>query len=154
MAEIIDQESVLNKISNFKPLWRLLLATPGTLQSTLTAYFGSPVSVQVVGQSIEGNVISRRVNLVCDDREIVVCRATTEITVDDPRINEMVNEKRVGIGQIIQLLGAKSEFRLEETGQVNGSFWRRYTLSGPGYCFNIREDFPKILYADIHHDGA
>lgn len=154
MAELVDQKSVLEKINSFKPLWRILLATPGTLQSTLSAYFGTPISVEVTGQEHKGDVIHRKVNLFSPEKEMVVCRAVSDIELEDKTMRRMIEAKEIGIGQIIRTLEAGAEFHLHDVGQANGTFWREYTLVGAGFKFVIKEDFPKILYADVHHDGA
>ncbi len=154
MAEIVDQQSVLDKIRQFRPLWRLLLATPGTLQGTLSAYFGAPITIEVVSQDIRGGRICRAVNLVCRSRDMVVCRAETEISVENEEIRRMIEDKDIGLGRIIAMLNVPANFELDEVGRQNGTFWRNYRLSGDGFEYAIREEFPMLLYADIHGEGA
>ena len=50
-------------------------ATAGTLQGTLSAYFGAPVTVEVVSQRVDGDTVHRAVDLVCKERGLVACRA-------------------------------------------------------------------------------
>ncbi len=150
MAEITDQAQMLEKLAGFSPLRRLLLAVPGTLQSTLSAYFGHPVTVAVLSQGPQGAVIRRAVNLVCETLGMVVVRAVTDITVDDPHVRSLVETQAMGLGQIVASLEARTSFELEDVGRGAGTFWRRYRLEGPGFTYLIREEFPMILYADVH----
>jgi chorismate-pyruvate lyase len=150
MAEIVDQAELLAKLRGFSPLRRLLLAVPGTLQSTLSAYFGHPVTVSVISQVPQGAVIRRAVHLVCDDLGMVVVRAVTDVTVADPDVRALVEAQTMGLGQIVASLAARTNFELEDVGRGSGTFWRRYRLEGPGFTYLIREEFPTILYADVH----
>ena len=74
MAEILDLDAVLRMLDGFGPLRRVILATPGTLQGTLSAYFGEPVDVDVQVQDDDGDRkrFVREVNLVCRRRGLVV----------------------------------------------------------------------------------
>jgi hypothetical protein len=150
MAEIVDQAQLLATLRGFSPLRRLLLAIPGTLQSSLSAYFGHPVTVQVVSQATQGAVIRRAVNLVCQDLGMVVVRAVSDITVHDEHVRSLVEAQQMGIGQIVASLDVRTDFELEDVGRGEGTFWRRYRLEGPGFTYLVREEFPTILYADVH----
>jgi hypothetical protein len=150
MAEIVDQAQLLAKLRGFSPLRRLLLAIPGTLQSSLSAYFGHPVTVQVLSQATQGAVIRRTVNLVCEDLGMVVVRATSDITVTDDHVRSLVEAQQMGIGQIVASLDVRTAFVLEDVGRGEGTFWRRYRLEGPGFTYLVREEFPTILFADVH----
>ena len=68
----------------------VLLATAGTLQGTLSAYFGSPVTIEVVSQAVDDGTIRRTVDLVCKERELVTCRAHTDIHVEDGQIRQLI----------------------------------------------------------------
>ena len=150
MAEIVDQAQLLAKLRGFSPLRRLLLAIPGTLQSSLSAYFGHPVTVQVVSQATQGAVIRRTVNLVGEDLGMVVVRAASDITVSDDHVRSLVEAQQMGIGQIVASLDVRTDFVLEDVGRGEGTFWRRYRLEGPGFTYLVREEFPTILFADVH----
>ena len=146
MADIVDPARLLEQLRGFSPLRRVLLATAGTLQGALSAYFGAPVTVDVVSQDADHGVMHRTVDLVCKDRRLVACRATTEIDVADPRIREMIVERNLGLGQIATLLGVRTSFELDEVGQEASTFWRTYRLWGEGFRFRITETFPAELY--------
>ena len=75
MADVVDLPALLDRIQGFPPLQRVLLATAGTLQGTLSAYFGAPVTVEVVSQTVEGEAMHREVDLVCKERDLVACSA-------------------------------------------------------------------------------
>lgn len=156
MAEIYPIQEVLDKIKGFNPLQRILLATSGTLQGTLSAYFGKPVTIEMVSQhtprSDAPGVIRRKVKLVCDSRP--VCFARTTIYTTDQRIIDLINTQELGLGQIMQQEDIKPEFKLKRVGQNASRFWRDYSLSGPsesdlsdcGIIYHIREEFPQELY--------
>jgi hypothetical protein len=149
MADIVDLSHLLNLLRDFSPVRRVLLATAGTLQGTLTAYFGAPVTVEVVSQSDTGDVMERTVDLVCRDRGLAVCRATTTIKVADAGIRELIAERRLGLGQIAALLGAGTSFELDDAEDGAASFRRSYRLWGEGFEFRITEVFPAHLYPDV-----
>lgn len=156
MAEIYPIQEVLNQIEEFNPLQRILLATSGTLQSTLSAYFGESVTIEVVSQHVPRadapGVIRRKIRLVCNSKP--VCFAETTIYATDSEVIELINAQELGLGQIMQKQGIKPEFKLRRVGQDSSRFWRDYLLSGPqgsdlldcGVTYHIREEFPQELY--------
>ncbi|MGH8773894.1 MAG: hypothetical protein ACRDWI_01555 [Jiangellaceae bacterium] len=146
MADVVDLAQLLDKLEGFSPLRRVMLATAGTLQGTLSAYFGAPVTVEVVSQTAENAKIHRVVNLVCKKRELVTCRAETEVHVEDRLMRELIAERSIGLGQISTLLGVRTNFELEAAAEDETSFWRRYRLWGDGFQFRITETFPGELY--------
>lgn len=147
MADIVDLPALLAKVSGFPPLHRVLLATAGTLQGTLSAYLGAPVTVEVRSQTAAGDAIHREVDLVCKELDLVACSATTEIRVDDPRVRQLIVERSIGLGQIVALLGEKATVELDEVGDGADTFWRRYRMWGDGFSYVITETFAKELYA-------
>jgi chorismate-pyruvate lyase len=147
MADIVDLPALLAQVQGFTPLQRVLLATAGTLQGTLSAYLGAPVTVDVVSQTVRGDAVHREVELVCKERDLVACRATTEIRVSDERIRQLIVERSIGLGQIIALLDERAAFELEEVADQPDTFWRRYRMWGDSFDYLITETFPKDLYA-------
>ena len=124
MAEILDLEGTLATLRDFGPLRRVILSTPGTLQGTLTAYFGSQVEVDVRFQddSRDEKHFTREVDLLCRKNEAVVCRARTDVIVEDEDLRRMLCERKMGLGQIIELLRIPCGFELEEVGSDAESF--------------------------------
>jgi chorismate-pyruvate lyase len=147
MADIVDLPALLDQLQGFPPLQRVLLATAGTLQGTLSAYLGAPVTVDVVSQTVQGESVHREVELVCKEQDLVACRATTEIRVADERMRQLIVERSVGLGQIVALLGERAQFELEEVADEPDEFWRRYRMWGDSFSYIITETFPKGLYA-------
>jgi hypothetical protein len=147
LADIVDLTALLAQLQGFPPLQRVLLANAGTLQGTLSAYFGAPVTVDVVSQTVRGESVHREVELVCKERDQVVCRATTEIRVADERMRQLIIERSVGLGQIVALLGESAQFELDQVADEPGRFWRRYRMWGDSFSYVITETFPKDLYA-------
>ncbi|HKE74818.1 MAG TPA: hypothetical protein VKB57_14450 [Acidimicrobiales bacterium] len=146
MADIVDLSALLEQIRGFSPLQRILLATAGTLQGALSAYFGAPVTIEVRSQSLQHTTVHREVDLVCKELDLVACSAVTEIEVRDPRIRELIADGTVGLGQIVALLGVRANFELVDVGSDDGTFWRRYHMAGDGFDYLITETFPVWLY--------
>ena len=148
MAEILNPEQVLRQLRDFGPLRRILLATPGTLQGTLSAYFGAPVTVQVrdQGDAQDHKHFVREVDLVCEPLRITACSARSRIDVEDEEIRTLIRDRRIGLGQIIEVLRVPTTFELDAVGSRDDCFWREYTLEGAGFRYHIREEFPAELY--------
>jgi chorismate-pyruvate lyase len=147
MADVVDPTRLLDTIKGFSPWQRVLLGTAGTLQGTLSAYFGAPVTVEVRAQHVDGNDLHREVDLVCKERRLVACSAVSDIHVDDARMRELIIERNIGLGQISALLDLRTTFELLDAGRDDGTFWREYLLSGERFRYRIHERFPTDLYA-------
>ena len=148
MAEIVDKQDLLERIRPFSPLRRVLLATPGTLQATLSAFFGTAIGVRVKRQQEAAGTLLRTVSLVLPDLELEVCSASTKARVTDPQMRRLLWERTLGIGRIAAMLGASASFRLDDAGEATATFWRVYQLWGAGFHYRIREAFPGSLYPD------
>ncbi len=148
MAEIVDLQRELALIRGFSPLRRILLATPGTLQTALSAFFGAKVSVKVRDQEERSETVLRKADLVCVELGLDVGFASTEAQITDPDVRRLVLARELGVGQITALLGAGASFRLDEVGEEGDDFWRSYRLWGDGFSYRIRERFPGALYPD------
>lgn len=150
MAEILHLEEVLEKLGGLRPLHRMLMATAGTLQTTLAAYFGEPVDVEVGAQSEEedeeGATLLRAVKLVCRDSREVACHAQTRIEVRNDLVLKLIRERNIGLGQICETLGLRATFVLDDVCLDDTCLWREYRLEGPGFCYHIREELPRELY--------
>jgi hypothetical protein len=150
MAEILNPEDMLKMIGDYQPLARVFLATAGTLQSTLSAYFSTPVVVEVVSQHESEGLIVRAVNLVRSDSGDTVVRATTTIQASRDDVLEMVRAEHHGVGQILILLDIRSQFELLEVGEDHGTVWRLYRLAGEGVSYEIREEFPRAAFSALN----
>lgn len=148
MSELRRPEDALALLAGLAPLRRVLLATAGTLQGTLSAWFGERVDVRVVSQSEldGGKRLLREVELVGRASGATVCRATSRIEVDDEGLLADIRAGRLGLGQICEGRGLRASFVLEDAGEDATCFWRRYRLEGPGFRYAIREEFPAALY--------
>ena len=150
MAEIYPIEDVLRKLELFSPVQRILLATPGTLQSTLSAFFASPVKVRVTSQEHVPDTANwtRSVDLYIekDGDQQVVCVAESEVVIEPKEAQELIEAEQLGIGQIMEYLGIRPKFTLTHTNYDAIAFWRLYILKGGGITYEIREYFPAQLY--------
>ena len=145
LAEYIEVAQTLDKVKDFTPLQRILLTATGTLQGVLSAYFGQQVRVVVRKQAVEDRwVVHRVADLMAG--ELVVCHADSQITLTLDKVREELLAKQKGIGQILEALGIRPEFRLLEVGRGDGDFWRVYKLEGPGVVYRITETFPEGLF--------
>lgn len=149
MADVIDPSHLLEVLRGFSPLRRVVLANAGTLQGTLSAYFGAAVTVEVRSQTIDGDEMHRFVDLVCRERDLTVCTATTVIHVADSAVRALIVEQHLGLGQIAALLGVSTSFALEAAADGEHDFWRTYRMWGDGFEFRITETFPAHLYPDV-----
>lgn len=136
------------QLANLDPLRRNLLSCQGTLQEALAVHFQTPIYVRIARQRLEPETqhIFREVDLVRDSDNTSVCRATTEIEVQDTKARQLVLEQQLGLGQIFHILQLETQFTLEAIGEDPTSFWRSYRLSAPGICCRIREEFPRRLF--------
>lgn len=145
MAELIEITRALKVVKDFNPIQRVLLTCAGTLQGTLSAYFGTEVTVEVVHQD-EGESNSIRRSVVLKAGETVVCTAESALYLDRPDIRQEVLDQKVGIGQILEKLDVKARFRLLTVSEAEDTFQRHYELKGLGVTYWITEIFPKSLY--------
>jgi len=147
MSEVNLPQETLEKLRGFSPIQRVLLVAPGTNQSNLSAYFTVPIAVKVLSQvQDESKVYHRKVNLLAGDR--VVCRAISKISVLHSTLEREIQEQQLGIGHILAKFDLRPRFELQETGQDEKSFWRKYSLVAPGIVYNIHEWFPKALFEE------
>jgi hypothetical protein len=149
VADIVDLAGLLEQIRSFPPLQRMLLGTAGTLQGTLSAYFGAPVTIEVRSQTLRGSAVHREVDLVCKELDLVACSANTEVEVEDEQIRELIADGSIGLGQIVALLGVRATFELTDVGGDATTFWRIYHLAGDGFDYTITETFPAWLYGGV-----
>lgn len=145
MAELIEITRALEKVERFTPLQRILLLSAGTLQGTLSAFFGKEILVRVTQQSEDANhVIHRSADL--HDRNVVVCTAESQIEILRADIRAEVMAGTTGIGQVLEMHGIRPSFELDRVEQDDRWFHRLYVLRAPGVVYHIRETFPQILY--------
>ena len=148
MAELLGITQALEMLRphGFTPLQRLLLCQTGTLQSTLSAYFGRETRVRVVHQRDNYGVIHRLAQLRVGAR--VVCEANSCLDITREDVRQKVLEGRMGIGRVLEAMGVRTSFKLLEVGQDERSFWRTYNLEAPGVHYRITELFSRTLYLE------
>lgn len=152
MAELVEITRALDLVREFPPLHRILLTCTGTLQGTLSAYFGEEVRVEVVRQSFEDRdshiVVYRRADLYIPraDSPLVVCRARSDLAIASGEVKTRVLSRELGIGQVLEVLGLRPSFTLLHVGRDHQAFWRAYKLEAAGVTYEIRERFPLELY--------
>ena len=152
MAELANITEALKMLEGFSPIQRVLLTCTGTLQGTLSAYFGEAVEVQVLNQiTLRLGRYSRKVRLFTPSNNQSVCRAYTSIITTSPEVIDLIEGEKLGIGQVLEHLGLKPRFKLRRVGQSENSFARDYELASSvdGMLivnYQINEIFPKELY--------
>ncbi|KAJ3290151.1 hypothetical protein HDU76_007435 [Blyttiomyces sp. JEL0837] len=151
-----SRETAISLPEEISPMERVILTANGNVQRILSAFFNSPVKVEIIrnkrleaSEQTNGSSIAeydRQVNLLCFDK--VCCTATSTVVLTDERYLKLVAEQNVGIGQLFRYLNILPEFDLRNVGRDSTKFWRRYTLSSPGVICDIEEVFPCGLFAD------
>ncbi|KAJ1536404.1 hypothetical protein HK405_015250, partial [Cladochytrium tenue] len=139
----------------FGPMERVLLTANGNVQRILSAFYNSPVTVEVLRNDlVPESQRSHPLALAEYDREVqllvsgnVCCTATSTVRLMDKEHLELVAEKHVGIGQLFRYLNVLPAFELLELGRGEGFFWRLYTLASSGVHCEIKEVFPDDVFA-------
>ena len=160
MADIVEIERALAIVQKFDPLQRVLLTCTGTLQGTLSAWFGGPMKIVVIEQGQQGTLVvgeTPLVDVMVFQRVIemkhkgkCVMRADSTITTTRAEIENLIMERNLGLGQIMEKLGIRPEFNLLEADQDGDDFWRVYELLGHEVTYRIKEVFPQRLYRLRH----
>lgn len=155
MADVVEVERALAMVKGFDPIQRVLLTCTGTLQGTLSAWFGGPMEIAVVEQTEhrEKNLdFARSIEMRYQDQ--CVMRAFSGIRTTREDVKSLVKEQRLGLGQILEKLEIRPEFVLVEAEQDDESFWRVYELHGAGMLYRIKEIFPKCWYTTSLREGS
>lgn len=104
MAELYPIEDVLETLAGFSGIQRVLLSTTGTLQTALSAYFGSVVNVRVVQQNKQDdtNQYFRSVEMFFESMpDLVICHASSKIICEKSKYAAEIEKGDLGIGQIM-----------------------------------------------------
>ncbi len=155
MADIIEIERALAMVQNFHPLQRVLLTCTGTLQGTLSAWFGGPMEIVVIDQGQQAALMvepGREDDLIfhraIEMKHLGKCmmRAASTIATTREDVRDLVLEQTLGLGQIMEKLGIRPAFKLLEADQDDDDFWRVYELDGGAVLYRIKEIFPQRHY--------
>ena len=109
--------------------------------SYCSAYYGAPVSVQVLKcEPVGPMAFDREVNLLVDGK--VFCTAVGKIELFSDICKTAIEEKNVGVGQLFRFLGVLPSFKLLSSGRnPDGALWRDYDLSCPQIRCRFVETF-------------
>ncbi|KAL7473111.1 hypothetical protein ACHAXS_013500 [Conticribra weissflogii] len=160
--------------SNFTPLERIAVTANGNLQRIFSSYYDAPVHVHVDScvrrrapdvSSTEGGLSSFNNTYTqsdCDthavwDRVVrisvhgtTICKATSIIHVHSSSCVRLIEEGRVGLGQLFRYLNKLPTFSLIEAGRTElsklqnefeGGIWRTYELQCEEMLCIIHEEF-------------
>ncbi|KAE9394930.1 hypothetical protein BT96DRAFT_942770 [Gymnopus androsaceus JB14] len=133
---------------------RIMLTAQGDLQRLLSAFFADVITVEVlytnnsprnVPASPEKPIIQRRkVLLKC--RGVVVCTATSTVTLTSPECERLILDDKFAIGQTFRQMKQVPAFALKDVEVVGfpsrEELRRTYTLTSPGIECEILEVFP------------
>ena len=160
VADIIEIERALEAVQQFNPLQRVFLTCTGTLQGTLSAWFGGPMEIVVMEQAEQGTLMLGENHIegmltfhrIIEMRHSGKCimRADSTILTEREDVIDLLTKKKLGIGQIMETLGITPEFRLLEADTNAADFWRVYELVGDRVTYRIKETFPQHLYKTGH----
>ncbi|KAL6063923.1 Mu-NS [Balamuthia mandrillaris] len=135
----------------YNGLERIVLAANGNLQRIMSAYYNSKVTVQILKserRAGESNVYDRDVNLLCKGK--IFCNAKSVVTLQKKEHLELIEENKVGLGQLFFYLRLLPSFELHHTARgapdSNMLMLRDYTLSADGIVCDIHEEFTKDMF--------
>jgi len=166
MLEEKKIQELLEKLDKYElnALERIVLANDGTVQSLLSVIFMVPVSVEVIAQlELYGNIY-RWVKLVArysNVQEQVVCLAMSIIPIKENSEDFIkgIKEAKLGIGQLLSLLGFMTKREILGYYSDTLTFARVYRITGKKSKEDkkcdilITEVFPKKLYEKIGRRG-
>lgn len=133
--------------AGFTGLERIVLSANGNLQRLMSAYYNSPVSVEIIKNDRVGqtSIFEREVNLTCFGKAF--CNAKSTVTIKKEEHLRLVLEEKVGIGQLFFHLRLLPSFVLLQAGRSGGvSLWREYRLEADSIVCEIREEFVADLF--------
>ena len=93
MSELIEITRALELVKEFNPLQRVLLTCAGTLQGTLSAFFGQEIGVRVIMQEESGGELIRAAQL--HTPQLIVCTANSQLTVTRPDVLDQVLSQEI-----------------------------------------------------------
>lgn len=142
-------------ISN--PLDRMAVTANGNLQRLFSSYYDAPVAVEMVHctrqevpnlDAIESSsdfettaIWHRRVLLKIFGNQ-TFCTADSVVEVHSREVEDLVESRKVGIGQLFRHFNILPEFTLVAAGpRTDGGFWRNYTLESDLVTCSIHEVF-------------
>ncbi|KAI9332840.1 hypothetical protein BDR26DRAFT_869023, partial [Obelidium mucronatum] len=146
----------------YSSLERILLTANGNVQRILSAFYNAPISVKIIKNerkipakapiTAADNAIlaeyDRHVELLCESQ--VLCTATSTVTLWNPEHLRLVDQEKIGIGQLFRYLNILPDFELLQVGRDGNSFWRVYTLSsGDDVKCVLKEVFPNGVFERI-----
>lgn len=166
--EEINEESISNMLSvipkNLSPIERIIISNEGTVQTLLSVLFEVPVQVVVLNQTtvpaLYGKQIVRWSKLVAKyspSDEITICLAESIVSTDDEGFINGMNEKKMGIGQLIAAKDIPTRRRILGFHSDDCIFARNYVIEDVGMteignhlsCL-ISEVFPKTGYSRVN----
>ncbi|KAJ3249810.1 hypothetical protein HDU77_007418 [Chytriomyces hyalinus] len=154
---------------------RILLTANGNVQRILSAFYNLPITVKILknektfpsakitstldpAQLPDSEIASpesptqpqilaefdRKVQILCNNR--VVCTATSTVTLCNAEYLRLIDQEKIGIGQLFRYLNILPDFELIHVGrdESGDNFWRVYSLSsGDNVHCVLKEVFPK-----------
>ncbi|KAJ3887486.1 hypothetical protein GG344DRAFT_90454 [Lentinula edodes] len=147
----------------YSGLERIMLAAQGDLQRLLSAFFADIINVEVIyatntprtaPASPSSPIIqTRKVLLKC--RSVVVCTATSTVTLTSPECERLILDEKFAIGQTFRQMKQVPTFALknvdvEQIPEGDEELRRTYTLTSKGIQCEILEVFPS---RDMFVDG-
>ncbi|KAJ3386919.1 hypothetical protein HDU80_000281 [Chytriomyces hyalinus] len=173
------RETSISLPKEFSPLERILLTANGNVQRILSAFYNLPITVKILknektfpsakitstldpAQLPDSEIVSpesptqpqilaefdRKVQILCNNR--VVCTATSTVTLCNAEYLRLIDQEKIGIGQLFRYLNILPDFELIRVGrdESGDNFWRVYSLSsGDNVHCVLKEVFPKNVFS-------
>jgi len=130
----------------FSALERILLTANGNLQRIISSFYNAPVTVQIIRNKRVGDwVYDREVKLIVHSK--CFCKATSKVVLHSKECTEVIENGKVGIGQLFRHFNILPRFRLLTAGRTEGGFYRLYDLNSNHVSCRILEEFPNSVFS-------
>ncbi|KAJ3227286.1 hypothetical protein HK099_002650 [Clydaea vesicula] len=154
LGDIMNSREIsISLPKGFTPLERILLTANGNVQRIISSYYNSPVTVEIISNQLKNssntdsvNVYEREVNLHCMNN--ICCNAVSTIKVSNEDYIDLIENQKVGVGQLFRYCNLLPEFVLLNVGKNEEKkiFFRFYILKSNGIEINIKETFPLNVF--------
>jgi chorismate-pyruvate lyase len=137
--------------ADISPVERLILCSEDMVQTNLRTLLRVSVVVEVLSQEQSSDEIYREVRLAAQypQQSITACTARSIIPINsnNKEFINAINEKKLGIGQILQAMGQRDERHISRIYADEYDISRDYTITGKNLYLTITEVFPRSVLA-------
>lgn len=151
VSEEATGTSIKQLMEALSPVERLILCSHGMVQTNLSTLFRVPVRVEVISQERNSGEIYRKVRLAAQypNKPITACTARSVIPIhsNSREFINAINEKKLGIGEILKAMGQQYERHISGIYANEHEISRDYTITGDNLYLTITEVFARTVLA-------